>query len=417
MGQILSLMVVGHAGNQAERQVFFPVFNCHTFSCCSATVSSAVMKFAFRVDSSLQMGTGHVMRCITLAEFLRDEGGECCFVSREHNGNIIESIESCGFDVFRLSAALENLAQRQAAGKGELHQADWLGVDWMTDAVDTCKALTDSDVDWLIADHYAIDYKWEEIVRQATRNLMIIDDLADRPHDCDVLLDQTLGRTRVDYESLVRKHCKVLTGPDYALLRRRFSELRDSTLRKRKGRDFSCLLISMGGVDQGNATGSVLTSLQNCNLPVQCKITVVMGRHAPWLSDVEKLASEMPHRVEVLVNVTDMATLMADADVAIGAAGTSTWERCCLGLPTIVVVIAENQKLVARKLLKAHAVEVIDHPGDIESKFPAIFNAFVDPPRLEKTSLAASEITDGQGAYRVAKILNTMSKIGDGFRK
>lgn len=365
------------------------------------------LHIAFRVDASLDIGTGHVMRCLTLADALRDRGAKSQFFCRTHSGNLIELIRQRGFAVHTLSA--NEAARHQIRGARSEHttkHSAWLGTDWRTDAAETLAALTDASVDWLIVDHYALDYRWQDHIRSACRRLLVIDDLADRVHHCDVLLDQNLGRTSADYANRVPSHCSTLVGPQYALLRPEFAALRSCSLERRTSPHLQRLLITMGGVDKHNATGAVLTALAACDLPEDCVIVVVMGPHAPWLDAVLACAAELPWHVEVLNNVHDMAKLVADSDLAIGAAGTTAWERCCLGVPSLMVILADNQRGGAAALHSAGAAMVIGDtlhisPEALKEKLSLLSRSEM----MTAMQRAASEITDGTGASRLADIL------------
>lgn len=363
------------------------------------------MKIAFRTDASLLMGSGHVMRCLTLADALKAQGAECYFISRSHPGHLMEFIRQYGFKVNSLLAPVQQ-AQDQPP---ELAHAPWLGSTWQTDAQESAAVLVGLQPDWLVVDHYAIDQRWEDALATHYCQLLVIDDLADRPHSCNLLLDQNLGRQPPDYAALVPAHCQVLTGPHYALLRPEFAAMRAYSMRRRTNtQQLKQLLITMGGVDQTNATALMLLALKNCALPSDCRITVVMGLTAPWLQNVRELAAQMPWPTEVLVNVNDMAQRMADSDLAIGAAGSTAWERCCLGLPTLMVVLAENQQLGAHALEAAHAALFIGELSAIATQLPLAVADLIDSERKSRMSLAASAVTDGRG---VEKVLSAMGVI------
>lgn len=352
----------------------------------------------FRVDASLQIGSGHVMRCLTLATALREQGVDCRFISREHPGNLIEQILARGFEVTALPSGDSGFQPEKALSA----HAAWLGVDWQSDATATCDAMQ-SGRDWLVVDHYALARSWEQQLRPHCDRLMVIDDLADRPHDCDVLLDQNLGRKAADYIGLVPPTCTVLSDTRYALLRPQFVALREYSLERRASPRLRQLLVTMGGVDQFNATGRVLKALRECPLPEDCRIVVIMGLHAPWLSDVRLEAKDMPWPCEVMVNVTDMARLMADSDFAIGAAGSTSWERCALGLPTLMVILATNQYEAAANLQQTGAAMVAsldDLERDVKTTVASLSNEL-----LAAQSNSAAALVDGYGISRVMKIL------------
>ena len=204
------------------------------------------MIVAFRVDSSIEIGTGHVIRCLSLAGELKRQGVVCVFITRNHSGHISESIKEHGFDCWLLTDEPET----NNKGSSGLRHASWLGVSLEQDACETAKALTNIQPDWLIVDHYSISAEWHSKMRPIVNRIMVIDDMADRQYDCDLLLDQNLGRKKSDYLGLVPKGCKLLIGPKYALLRPEFSKLRKSSLKRRKALNIRQVLIAMGGIAQ-----------------------------------------------------------------------------------------------------------------------------------------------------------------------
>lgn len=357
------------------------------------------MRVAFRADASLQIGTGHVMRCLTLAEALRECGADCRFICRNHPGNLISEIEQRGFDV----SVLPYDGKLTGTDTTQPIHAAWLGEGWETDAEQTKVGASETAVDWLIVDHYALDVRWERALAPHYRKLMVIDDLADRPHACDLLLDQTFGRNAADYHPLVPADCHLLCGSQYALLRPEFATLRAYSLQRRAQPVLRALLITLGGVDKDNATGQVLQALRTCPLPADCRITVIMGAKAPWLDEVRKQAQDMTWPTRVLVGVSHMAQLMANSDLAIGAAGATSWERCCLGVPTILLSLAENQRKIADALSKAGAAHVFDASN--LKRQPLIAPEYFGRLSLSGMSQAAAAITDGFGAARVAQTL------------
>lgn len=359
------------------------------------------MQVAFRADASLQIGTGHVMRCLTLANALRERGASCTFVCRPLPGHLLALIAQRGHQALALPGLQEGT---QPNHNGTAH-GHWLGTDWATDAQDTQQALNahtgGQPVDWLVVDHYALDARWEEALRPQAQRIMVIDDLADRPHACDLLLDQNLGRTEADYGGLLKGKTTTLVGPQYALLRPEFAALRAQSLARRQTKpQLRRLLVTMGGVDKDNATGQVLAALQSCSLPADLRVTVVMGPHAPWLAQVQAQAAQMPWRTEVLVGVDNMAQLMAQSDLAIGAAGGTAWERCSLGLPSLVLVLAQNQLPGAVALQKAGAAVAMESQQQITNFFASQQSASEAKEVLNKLSQAAAAVTDGEGCQR-----------------
>jgi len=368
------------------------------------------MHFAFRTDASLTIGTGHVMRCLTLADALRERGAVCRFICRDHPGNLIDAIRKRGYGVHILPPC-EHPQVPQAESLPR--HAAWLGCDWQTDAQRTAFAMADRRHDWLVVDHYALDARWESALRDKANRIFAIDDLGDRPHDADLLLDQNLGRDNADYAGLVPAHCTVLTGPRYALLRPEFATLREYSLQRRRSPKLKCLLITMGGVDQLNASSKVLEALKTCPLPSDCQITVVMGASAPWLEQVRSLAATMPWTTTVRVNISDMAQVMADSDLAIGAAGATSWERCCLGVPTVVLVLADNQRSIAQALSDAGAALLTE--AETFKNQALITPELFKMRALGAMSEAAAAITDGLGVTRVIENLANKVKYANQF--
>lgn len=359
-----------------------------------------IKEVVFRVDASIEIGTGHVMRCLTLADMLRANGVNCRFICRMHKGHLIDFISKRGYELITLAAEVGN---QNLINKPK--HAYWLETDWETDAIQTCSSLGPQIVDWLIVDHYALDFRWEKRLRHHCHRLMVIDDLADRQHDCDLLLDQNLGRQAQDYKYLVKPETEMLLGSKFSLLRPDFAEYRTESLVRRESPVLQKLLITMGGVDKDNIAGKVLKELQSCQLPDDLEITVVMGSRAPWINEVREQALLIKSRTKVLVDVSNMAKLMAESDLAIGAAGGTSWERCCLGLPSIVIVLADNQKSGAAELSKVNAAIVIENIGEIKVIFDELSKQEKRSYMLSKLSASASRVTDGFG---VEKVINNM---------
>ncbi len=365
----------------------------------------------FRADASLQIGTGHVMRCLTLADALAAKGADCRFIFRAHEGNLIDFIGSKGYVTHALptaTAGSSSITLLLDTPATELAHGHWLGATQAQDAEACAPILAAQRPDWLIVDHYALDARWEHALAPHYRKLMVIDDLADRLHACDLLLDQTFGREAKDYRPLVPDACHLLCGSHYALLRPEFAALRAYSLQRRARPALRELLITMGGVDKDNATGQVLQALRTCPLPADCRITVVMGATAPWLEDVRKQAQDMPWPTRVLVGVSEMAQLMADSDLAIGAAGATSWERCCLGVPTIMLVLAANQLKVAQGLEQAGAAALVAAASSSDYQLAALLGTLTSSPeRLRAMSESSAAIVDGIGTRSAIAFLES----------
>jgi len=357
----------------------------------------------FRSDASVQIGTGHVMRCLTLAEALRENGTECLFLCRPHQGHLMDLISARGHRVKALPAF-----GPESAGwtprPGPPHAA-WLGTDQATDAADSLRALEGEErAAWLVVDHYALDREWQTALRPVCDRLMVIDDLADRPHDCDLLLDPNIGRSEADYTGLVPDGVRILLGPRYALLRPEFAAHRAESLARRAQPELRRLLVTLGGVDKDNITCQVLDALDASALTEALEITVVMGPHAPWLAAVRERAQTMRRPTRVLVGVSDMARLMTESDLAIGAAGSTAWERCCLGLPTIQLVLAENQREAALAFSRLDAAVSMPSLAGLHEGLSHVIRA-LHPDRLRALSNASARICDGRGAQIAVELL------------
>jgi UDP-2,4-diacetamido-2,4,6-trideoxy-beta-L-altropyranose hydrolase len=365
------------------------------------------MLIVFRVDASVQIGTGHVIRCLTLADELTRQGHECRFICREHTGHLGELISSKGYQLTLLQA--DGGTKPDSPGSGNTAYADWLGAPWKQDAEQTVEVLAPLKAEWLVVDHYALNACWEQQVAKAVARIMVIDDLADRNHECALLLDQNLGRNASDYDTLVLQDCQRLIGPGYALLRPEFAQFRERSLKRREQPEFKRIFISLGGVDRANVTGQILDVLPETALPEVTQLDIIMGAGAPYLEDVRRQAAKLPFRATVSVNAHDMAERMCLADLSIGAAGGTSWERCCLGLPSVLVILAENQVSGAEALETAGAALTIIDPTAVQAALPRELAKISRPGCLQRMSRAAVGITDGKGTSRIVQSMVSLA--------
>jgi UDP-2,4-diacetamido-2,4,6-trideoxy-beta-L-altropyranose hydrolase len=351
------------------------------------------VRVAIRVDASALIGGGHVMRCLTVANVLAERGAEVTFVTAATSNALGERIEASGHRLVRISTFPD--VQRE---RSDWHEPPLDAKDQAKDAAETAAAI--GTADWLIVDHYLLDARWHSAVRSSARNVLVIDDLANRPYDCDLLLDQTFGRTAADYADLIPASARVLAGSNYALLRPEFEQERGAALNRRKEESGTHrILISIGITDIGGSTSKIVD--QVLAEVARCGIDIVLGPDAPSIEHVRQLA-EQNANIRLHVDTAQMAQLMRDADLAIGAAGTTSWERCCLGLPTIALVLAENQRPSAAALAKAGAVVAMERVEDVG---PALRESLDRPERLQHMSAAAFPIVDGRGSERVASAI------------
>lgn len=361
------------------------------------------MKVVFRVDASLVIGTGHVMRCLTLAESLTAQGDEVTFICREHAGHLFERIASKGFQLFVLPPVISQIVELEGGEKNSY--AQWLGCSQQSDA-EACRAVLERiQPDWLVVDHYALDQVWHRQLQGSYQALMVIDDLADRNHRCQLLLDQTIGRKQSDYQHRVPSDCQCLLGTDYGLLRAEFAQWRSEQICCNP--EINRLLITLGGVDQQNMTCQVLDALQQCQRTQALEVVVVMGANAPHLNQVESLAQVMPYQTVVKVDVSNMAELIAQSDVVISAAGATVWEVACIGSPLMFVQTADNQQWIVAELHARQAGLEITK-AHLKSDVRQLDQ--MDFAQRQTLSSAIAKLSDGKGADRVANIMSKYLK-------
>ena len=353
---------------------------------------------AIRVDSAPHIGTGHFVRCLTLANALKACGFEVFFFCRQVFSNQMDALKECGHNLELLPAVKGNA---YIPSSNDPFHAEWLRVSATQDAED-CLAASKAHgkFQWLLVDHYALDYRWEEQVKAVTDNLLVIDDLADRRHCCDILVDQNLYTILDRYTNLVSCSCRCLLGPRYTILREEFIEARQQA--RPKVGDVTKILVFLGGTDPDNITATVLQALGIITLPSDVMVDVIVGANNTWRSEIHSLC--LTHGWNLHVEVSDMAKFMIKADMAIGAAGTVTWERFLLGLPSIVLGIADNQ----RKLLQdCAAMGYIFAPkwdkSDPKSLGEKILSFILDEKGRAAMSQACYNMVDGQGVSRILR--------------
>lgn len=323
----------------------------------------------FRCDGSLQVGGGHVMRCLTLADAFSEHGFDCKFIT---NSDAIEVIPTLSrYNV--------------------INDPD----------------IAPSRTDVFIIDHYGLSADYESLWRSHSQVIGVIDDLADRPHCCDVLIDQTYGRLSDDYQLLItNNHSDFLCGSQYALLRKQFSDHRDASLDQRQRCERAeRIIVSFGSTNPDSLTQRTLKDLlQFQEWPLT--IDVIMGAQAQGQDEVRAIIRETDmHKAELHINVSDMAVFMARADLAVGAGGTTSWERCCLGLPTLLIELADNQTVISQNLHNAGAVHYLGRHTDMQQgDICAVFcDIHQGSETLKIMSQAAAKICDGDGANRIVR--------------
>lgn len=349
----------------------------------------------FRVDASAEMGSGHLMRCMTLAETLRERGASARFICREHRGHLISLLRERNLAVTVLPAPL-----RMEERNGGEDYAQWLGVSPDTDAKETIAALGSRKPAWLVVDHYALDSKWERLLRPHVGQLLAIDDLG-REHDCDLLVDQNhFAQPESRYRSLAPP-CRLLFGPRQAIIRPEYAKYRAKG-RIRNG-TVERILVFFGGSDPHDLTGITVRALCDAEFE-HIGLDVIVGPNYPFKDELSALAAQHS-RIRLHGPRPHLADLMEQADLAIGAGGATTWERLCVGVPSIVISIAENQRPICESLAQAGLICYLgSHERVDEDLIRAEVHRCIErPDELAELSSRGRITVDGLGALRVAE--------------
>ena len=367
------------------------------------------MNIVFRVDASIQMGTGHVMRCLTLADALKNQGAECYFICREHSGNLIGLITQRGYHVDVLpytDLSQERELQNHITG---LAHASWLGATQKADASLCIPILEALKPDWLIVDHYALDARWEKALRPYCKKVMVIDDLADRQHNCDVLIDQNyLPLYEQRYDNLVPATTKKLLGPSFVLLRDEFLKLREEKLHQVSNIE-AHILINFGGIGNYSLLSKVIEAI---NIFKKQSFYIVTGGLDPHLLlELEKSISYA--KVKIVETVVNMADIMSQSQYAIGACGSTVWERFCLGLNSGLVEIAENQAPLLNYLAQ---MNLIDNLGNVnclttDDILKLLQNLDLTDAKYSHRKTAIMSLIDGKGTQRVNDIILEVANV------
>ena len=349
----------------------------------------------FRVDALPHTGVGHLARCLALATGLRRVGMQVNFICRDGLGSLAGLVSESGFGLHLLPAVAQSIDPADSR--------TWLGTSAEADAKATGELIRRAcgRADWLVVDHYGIDAEWESALRPRCHRLLAIDDLADRRHDCDLLLDQNLHEDD-PYRSLSPRCCRLLLGPRHALLRDEFREARQrATVRDGRLRR---VLVFFGSSDPTGDTAKAVQALCSLAWPVEAEI--IVGAMNPDRAQIEAACARRRH-LHFAFQVDDMAERLARADLAIGGAGTSAWERMAVGLPAVVVEQADNQHLNSVQLQR---IGVAFNLGpsrlvDAAAIADAVRDLMEDPARLKRMSQAAGSLVDGRGVERVRRAM------------
>jgi UDP-2,4-diacetamido-2,4,6-trideoxy-beta-L-altropyranose hydrolase len=363
--------------------------------------SIEMKNLVIRADASSEMGTGHVMRCLTLANALRERGAAVFFVCREHDGHLCDLIEEQGFTVSRLPQPKAGYQP-----EGTPTHAAYLGGSWQEDAELTARAISklDTKPDWLVVDHYALDERWERALRPSVGNIMVIDDLADRSHDCNVLLDDAYHENlECRYDGLIPDQCDKLLGSSYTLLRKEFADAR--RMDRRRDGVIRRVLVSLGGSDPANFTLEVIQAIRALNRP-SLEIDIVVGTSHPSFADIERVC-QAEANFHLHSQSTNMAQLMAAADLAISAGGFTSYELAYMGVPCLLLPISKAQDRLADGIVQHGAAMNLG----LAETFPykQLIEGFHEldrsPIRCLEMSRNGQQLVDGLGVQRVAYVL------------
>lgn len=363
------------------------------------------MKFCFRVDSSNIIGTGHVMRCLRLAHYIKRYGHDVFFISRNHLGNINSRVSSRDIRVIEIT---KNVNLDFSDQESNLTHSHWLGTSWEVDAKQTENVLVEHGSDWIIVDHYALDWRWERYIKRRFNacKIMVIDDLADRLHQCNILLDQNINPKALNrYTSLVPLDCTKLMGPQFALIDERYSQLHSAAINT-KIEKIENILVYFGGADIGGLTIKVIEALSKSSFTSSGrKLSVILQKETPDYSNVQNICDD--YSFALYNYIEDFPTFLSKFDFIIGAGGSTSWERLSLGIPGTIYALADNQKEVSLELEKLATSIFL---GTVEEFNPdrlveSLNRIFEDKKRYQEMRSRCLGVCDGNGIRRVYAIL------------
>ncbi len=348
----------------------------------------------FRVDGSQDIGVGHIMRCLTLAIELSSRNYICEFICKDHESSSVHYIKKSGFMVHIIEMEI-NYAST------DIYKS-WLGGSGLDDAYKFVKIISNNSQCIVIVDHYGIDYIWENIVSKFCSYILAIDDLANRMHHCDCILDSAIRRKKSDYSDVCLENSKLLLGSDYILLRREFNMLRGgANLIRKKTKKIETILLNFGGTDP------LFLSKESIEILMEIKfkgdINIILSSDCKFVKELMKIIDGL-NNIYLHVDCTNVAEIMMNSDLAVGNFGSSSWERCCLGLPAIVIVSADNQDYIASSLTESGAVIRINE-SEIKKTLMGVLERPLDMEWWHNMSEKALKICDGLGAQRVANSL------------
>lgn len=352
------------------------------------------MDIAFRVDSGRVLGSGHVMRCLTLAHELK-KSHRIVFICATIDGHMIDQIKDNGFEVY----SLPNLSIKTNTSNS------YQVYDWRKDSHETINVLKNLNIDCLIIDHYMIDTRWESMIKGYTKFIVIIDDLANRKHNCDILIDQNFYlQFQNMYENLVPKNAQLLLGESYVLLRDEF------LINKKKPiQSIKSIFVYFGASDLSNETKKIIKAYTQKKY--NYKLNILLGYSNPYKNEIIRKYQSV-EGIKMLDHNNKVSKLMLESDIAIGAGGSTTWERCCIGLASVVVTVAENQFIPMKELEEKGVITILKNPS------VSIYGDLLD--KIETTSLEywhelqvkGMQLFDGRGKKRIMNAIERLDEYG-----
>ncbi|WP_342653217.1 UDP-2,4-diacetamido-2,4,6-trideoxy-beta-L-altropyranose hydrolase [Pseudomonas sp. F3-2] len=350
------------------------------------------MRVLIRADASMTIGSGHIARCVTLANVLRCDGADVRFACRQLPGHLLQRLAEQSFITYPLPERYERESQGATIESF---------LPWQEDIDALAAQVGDvAKFDWLIVDHYGLDARWENAARPFARRLMAIDDLANRPHAVDVLLDQNYTAQALDtpYARWIDARCQTFLGPRFALMRDEF-QCEPIPIRPKVER----VLVNFGGFDAAGQVYATMLALQGF---ADLQVDFVAGLHNPhWQTMSARVDAHPGWRL--YTQVSDFFSLMQQADLFIGAGGGTTWERAALGLPTLCISVANNQQLNAQLLADAGVHLYLGPHQDLAPQrlTSAVANLRDDPALRQAYADRSRALVDGRGARRIADAL------------
>lgn len=338
------------------------------------------LRVALRADASSQVGLGHVRRCLSLAQGLRDIGSPTCLVSRSLGADTATLSAHAGVPHFRLDAA-----------EGQ-------------DAETTVALLRDWHPDWIVVDHYGLDAGWHARIKEKLSvRIAAIDDLGDRPLAVDLLIDHNHAHNhQARYVGHLPLGTPMLAGPRYALLSPNYATTPGYPFRE----TVESIGVFMGGVDAAGISERVIRACRQV-ARFAGRIEVATTRANPHIATLRDLCRR-DIDATLLVDAADLTEFFARHDLQIGAGGGASWERCCVGAPTLALIVAKNQEAVVPGLAELGVIATPDPLGALDESAigQAVAALLSDPQRRRSMSESSRELVDGSGARRVALHLN-----------